>query len=282
MRISLRNKITVLLASMLFIAVINIVVVFYFQHSQRFDSNTINLSGRQRMLTQRITKLAFIINNGNISVRESLTKDISLYDTTLNKLAHSIDDNQAKDDGLETIFQKNIILWQPFMKMALIIANEDNNSESFKKAIDFLFINNDNLLSISNEMTEKFEQLANKKDTLLKTSLIAMTGLDFLIFIVGLIAITNLLRPFNSLNSAALSISKGEYLHYIPVPRFKDEIYDLTEIFNEMSLNLHKSIVSKEFLNSIINSTTEMLFVVDQDGKIILANISAYKGIGYL
>ena len=280
MRISLKNKIGALLIMMLVISVTNLIVLLYFQSLQKDDSYNINLSGRQRMLTQRITKYAIAIENypiSNNSERKLLANDIDIYHSSLKELSAV----SKQDDRLRQIFLKNTRLWESFKENAIIIIKEDRDSPPFISALDFIYKNNEPLLSISNELTNYYEHVSEMKNTMLIRVICIMTGLDLIVFIVGFIGVGKLINPINNLHLAASNIIKGQYFQSVPLPRFNDEIYDLAVVFNRMSVNLYNSLISKEFLNSIINTTPDMLLVIEENGNIRLANNSVYQYLGY-
>lgn len=51
-KISVSQKVALLMAAMLLVAAVNIGVVFYFQSQVEKDSNAVDVAGQQRMLTQ--------------------------------------------------------------------------------------------------------------------------------------------------------------------------------------------------------------------------------------
>ncbi|MBF0540930.1 MAG: EAL domain-containing protein [Nitrospirae bacterium] len=285
MRILLKNKIGFLLFLMLVISITNLIVIFYFQTLQKNDSYIINLSGRQRMRTQRITKYAIAIGTGNTNERVRLVKDIERYDSAFKELKDkkniSLRKIYAEDNLYNQIFSKNKLLWETFKENAEIVVKENIDTPSFKNALKFIYDHSDALLSTNDELTNYYEQMSERKNSIMMIALCVMTGLDLMVFIIGIIGINTLINPIKNLYKAAINISKGQYFQKIPIPRFNDEIYDLAIVFNDMSINLYNTIISEEFLNNIINTTPDMLFVFSENRIIRLANISTYQCLGY-
>ena len=55
---------------------------------QKADGNIINTAGRQRMLSQKMSKESFLISTGNDEFRSELPKTIGLFDTILKGLIY--------------------------------------------------------------------------------------------------------------------------------------------------------------------------------------------------
>lgn len=89
-----------------------------------------------------------------------------------------------------------------------------------------------------------------------------------------------LLKPFSALKKAAGEVSKGNFAERID-HRGNDEIADLSEAFNLMSARLSENVVSREFLESVLDSLPEFLIVTDKKLKILRANkaFAAFAGV---
>ena len=104
-----------------------------------------NLAGKQRMLTQRITKLALLIDS-NIKSKKNikkLQKVTNLYSQNLTALQS---DNEESTQQLEVIKK----LWRPFQKnIEKVIDN--------KKGIEYIIQHNEELLEASNKLVTIYE-----------------------------------------------------------------------------------------------------------------------------
>ena len=69
---SVRRQITIVLAVFAVLFAVNVAYVFNFLSASEGDSHVVNLAGRQRMLSQKMSKEAFAIAAGNESAREAL------------------------------------------------------------------------------------------------------------------------------------------------------------------------------------------------------------------
>ncbi len=91
-------------------------------------AKTINLAGKQRMLTQKMTKELLLVANGidADANKENAKKTVALFEKTLNDLISG-----TKDDGIKKqleVVKKLLAEYKP------IIANVDTSDEALKKA----------------------------------------------------------------------------------------------------------------------------------------------------
>jgi hypothetical protein len=120
----------------------------------------VNLSGRQRMLTQRMTKLAILVSS-NINKKENtkrLVKFSNLYNQTLMAFRDGdaqmgcIPSNGKKIKEQIAVIEKE---WKPFYKKVKIIAE---GKDKDGKALEYMVSKNEHLLKISNELVKRYEK----------------------------------------------------------------------------------------------------------------------------
>jgi len=140
-----------------------------FMNKNKILKKRVNLSGRQRMLVQRMTKLSLLISS-NIDKKANIQKLIKYseqYDKTLNAFK-----NGDKDLGCvptnDKDTKKQIELvekeWKPFYaNIQTIIDGKDND----KKALSYLVSKNEQLLKISNDLVKVYEK-SNKSENFLE------------------------------------------------------------------------------------------------------------------
>ncbi|NOZ91341.1 MAG: hypothetical protein GXO60_08675 [Epsilonproteobacteria bacterium] len=140
-----------------------------FMNKNKVLKKRVNLSGKQRMLVQRMTKLSLLISS-NInpkSNKEKLVKFSKLYDKTLNGFKNGdkdLDCTPTKDK--EVLKQIELVekQWKPFYEnIKVIIDGKDKD----KKALSYLVSNNEKLLKASNDLVKLYEK-SNKSDNYLE------------------------------------------------------------------------------------------------------------------
>ncbi|NEW61066.1 hypothetical protein GSY74_07200 [Sulfurovum sp. bin170] len=120
----------------------------------------VNLSGRQRMLTQRMTKLAILVSS-NINKQDNAKKLIK-FSNLYNKTLMAFRDGDAEmgcipSNGKEIKEQISIIEkeWNIFYEKAKLVAD---GKDKDGQALDYMISKNENLLKISNELVKKYEK----------------------------------------------------------------------------------------------------------------------------
>ena len=130
-----------------------------FMEEDNILKKTINLSGKERMLTQKMTKLALqsTLNIQKDESRKALKKVADLYAKTLTGFK-----NGDSDLGLEATTNKKVKeqiaivekAWKPFYEAVnKIVEGKDKDG----KALDYVVKNNENLLKLSNNLVEAYE-----------------------------------------------------------------------------------------------------------------------------
>lgn len=103
-----------------------------------------------------------------------------------------------------------------------------------------------------------------------------------LILAVGmsLFLVKKITSPLKTLVSATEKIAMGALEHRVRLTS-RDEIGLLADSFNKMTEHLSTTLVTKEYVNNIIQSMVDMLLVLDNSFTIKTANHSAANILGY-
>ena len=131
-----------------------------FMNKSNIVKKRVNFSGRQRMLTQRMTKLAILVSS-NINKKENskrLIKFSNLYNKTLMAFRDGDADMGCIPSNSKQIKEQIGVIekeWKPFYKRAKLIAEGKNKD---KKALEYMINKNEHLLKISNELVKRYEK----------------------------------------------------------------------------------------------------------------------------
>ena len=150
------------------VAIFLVGIVLYMQVKQEHDSLVINLAGRQRMLSQKMTKEILLFSEGHMS-SENVVNTINVFDATLNSLYHGgrapLDLAQTKFAELPRPVSKEVVdqlqkvesTWKVFRENAtkIVEAKDQPSLEHIKKI-------NVNLLE---EMQKVVDQLQKVEST---------------------------------------------------------------------------------------------------------------------
>jgi two-component system phosphate regulon sensor histidine kinase PhoR len=117
-----------------------------------------------------------------------------------------------------------------------------------------------------------------------RTIILATIIITVLAVLATWIITRTMTRPIRQLTKASKSISTGQLGHKITIST-KDEIGQLAQAFNEMSVNLKTTVDNisseKNKLDSILNNMADGVIMTDANGDIILANRAAGKLFGF-
>jgi len=94
-----------------------------------------------------------------------------------------------------------------------------------------------------------------------------------------LLILRGALAPIGPLAEATRRIARGEYGAQATATT-RDEIGELARSFNEMSVALAKTTVSKDFFNDILEHMQDALFAAGSDGAVTLVNAAAARLVG--
>jgi methyl-accepting chemotaxis protein len=163
-RITLNAKLTILLAVFFMIGLVNAVVIYSVISEQKVIGRAINLAGRQRMLTQKITKEVFIAHDAEAGNKERIAdieKTESLFDTTLNGLLQGDASLQLKAEGEGATRQKLLEvqqLWQEFSGGIKSFIASPKGSPEQQAALELIRTKNLPLLKTMDEAVSLYEK----------------------------------------------------------------------------------------------------------------------------
>ncbi|MEI7528475.1 MAG: ATP-binding protein [Elusimicrobiota bacterium] len=89
-----------------------------------------------------------------------------------------------------------------------------------------------------------------------------------------------ILRQVSLLGEGIRKVREGDYDFSVPVIS-RDELGDVAESFNKLSRGLSETTVSKQYLDSVLESMPDPLLITDVAGNILKANRAAAEFSGY-
>ncbi len=114
--------------------------------------------------------------------------------------------------------------------------------------------------------------------SLVFTAVLSLAGMLTAFFIAG-----RLVRPIQQLSEAAARVGKGDFTGRVKISPVlsQDELGELAASFNQMTENLEKTTVSKEYVDKIFHSMIDTLIVVDRYAKIRKVNRATCELLGF-
>jgi len=202
----------ILYSSLIFLFSILIFAGYYYSKIKEDDGVRINLNGRQRMLSQKITKEILLYRIGEISP-DKIRNSLKIFSETQNALINGgkapLDLKAERyrylsvtsdTDALEKLSEVSII-WKPIEDKILESINS-GNPESLK----YIITHNDSLLAKIDESVYSLQVRSEKNDMNIRLVIICS------FIIITALLIFNLAARIKELKSAALTIKELEKL----------------------------------------------------------------------
>lgn len=244
---------------------------------QAAASTEINLAGRQRMLTQKMTKEAFVIatalNQGDVKRadqnREGLKKTLALFDRTLQALLHGGttlggSGQDVKLPGATTEAQRQALeqgntLWKTLQPgLTGLAEGMDPNSPEGKQALEGVLANNIALLKLMNQATSAFKASSDAKTGYLRIMQLVMIVITIVIATMGTILFkTALFRPLKALSDDLYEISEGSGDLTLRATHLgHDEIGTVGQSFNHLIQKLQALVTATKGIAQELSQST--------------------------
>ncbi len=164
--------------------------------------------------------------------------------------------------------------------------DEGHGEEVFNVTLEPYFRNTlipliSNLRSSTGEFVDlRVEALQARAEVTVRRIFIITATAFLLALVLAYIIYQSIARPINSLTTAAREIGEGNLQKRIKKSS-DDELGRLAETFNNMAESLSNSMVSRTYVNNIIQSMGDFLLVVDGEGSIKMSNKTVLDKLGY-
>lgn len=184
----LLNRYGIIILSVIFFLVFDLGVLvlnFYTSFQISDDATSINLSGRQRMLSQRIAKSIFAVDSAqknNSPFLEASRKELEgateLFDRTLRAFqrgdrvpggdATPVFLKAAAGKNSQAILERAQKIWQPYLALLNPIINSTASQAQIDAAVSYARENNIKVLGLMNDLTSDLEILAEGRASRLR------------------------------------------------------------------------------------------------------------------
>ncbi|MEW6221388.1 MAG: methyl-accepting chemotaxis protein [Thermodesulfobacteriota bacterium] len=170
-RFGLHRKFSLLLVIFLAIGLANTAIIYAVVQDQKTNGRAINLAGRQRMLSQKMSKEALSLADcpDLAACRATLSQTVTLFDRTLRGLLAGDDELGLKPPAHPEILaklQEVDALWQPFRKHFAVLQERPPASPEGQAALAAIRQGNVPLLATMNDAVTLYEE-KNQADAVL-------------------------------------------------------------------------------------------------------------------
>lgn len=251
------------------IVLVNGFLILFITNLSASDASVINVAGRQRMLSQRMTKEALIIAAPNSTIEDvnNLKVTRALFEVSHDALRYG---NQSM--GIPATTNSKAIsqwvtvdtIWQDFRSD--IIAIEDSEGAPLQEDIEDVIEDSVPILVELNLLVSIFEEDASARNTLtLWTSLISPIFVPIISIVSVFLLNRNLSRPITQVAQLSNAIASGDLTADIVATVRRDEIGILLTSFATMVERLSGIIrISQEISSNVASSSEELASTTEE------------------
>ncbi|HIE32582.1 MAG TPA: hypothetical protein EYP81_00840 [Thermodesulfobacteriaceae bacterium] len=231
--LSLQSLISLGLGVLLFLQLFSVGMVWYLFRNQGELAILINLSGRQRMLTQRMTKeILEYKRTPSLENRKRIRATLKLYDESLHKLKAA--SSLEKEPSVQEALRKNFAFWKIFKKEVEILLTLPPGDAEFERHLEYVLNNNLKLLEISNSVVKAIEKVSLRTQKRTEISLWVISGIFLIILLVLFLSLRRLvIRPLAAITEVFRHIGAGDMRVDFPESRLKE-----VKILSETAMGL--------------------------------------------
>ena len=242
-----------LLAGLMFLFSITTIVLFKLNASQEAGI-LIDISGRNRMLSQRIALHAIASINGNVNAQDAMDLAIEQHEKTVEFLTNGGElDNGTHISGVYHKFKNEIDdverLWLEFMG----VIRPSNNASVDENSIDEILRIGNQMLQTNNNLVQALVKDNNISKNRIETILYVIVISNIFLISFGVyIAFFEIVRPIGEISSFLKKLSKGDLSNTLTIKKK-----------NEMGYIMHQ-------LNKTVTQLDQLLHKIDQSSVNIL------------
>lgn len=263
---NIKHKVLIVFLLIIVMPLINFTIIEHFKEEEKTDGILIDISGRNRMLSQR-TALLCEIYVKDTTVREELLSVVSMHHLSFLAMKNGGKAPKMNADiilpsateKIKPYIQKVEEFWLIYKRNADIVANSANREEQLK-SLAFLEQNRNKMLKINNDLVSAYVNVNLSKQKKSKYILIITTIINILVAIFLYFLIRNhIILPIDKIIKKIEILSKGDLSVEFKYKRDNDEIGILSKSMEKVIAVLKKvNLEIRELANNIISFSDDV------------------------
>lgn len=274
------TKIKIIGALLIFLMLSTIIITIYLNQQNIKDALVINIAGKQRMLTQKISKNIFYIHYSEDKDFYELNQATNAFIQGLNTLKHGNEEKETYSAPNKTIKQQLVevdILWKEFyenIQNFKIITNSNSSDKDvkLKEIILFIYKNNTTLLNNVDKLVTMYTLHSENKTEYMKTFQYISATLLLLVFIYSLFRLREIeshAEEFIKYSKELINDKNGNKLIPIEI-NAESEIIEVSDTINCFIDKINTAMdYSSEALQQSQNASIKLEELTDEFDNII-------------
>jgi len=272
----IKHKLGLATVGLSVIIIVMFMETWWITGQQKDDGLVINLAGRQRMLSQKMTKEVLLYHRekgktdeAKIALKKAVQNTMIVFDKTLMALKDSgeaplaLDPDKtdyrfcpkAEEPAYGQLAKVNQI-WQDFSRHMHQVLKDENGSD---KDLKWIIRNNGKLLSEMNAAVGMMQQQSEEKVSLLLSLQVGgvLTGIVFMTF--AIMSVLSIVRRMDKINEFAVKLGTGDFTVSSGLES-RDELGTIGSGLDEMTLNLKAMLLAIMENANNLNDSSQTLF----------------------
>jgi methyl-accepting chemotaxis protein len=210
--------------------------------------------------------------------RAGFENGIKAFYSSSEELEKMIDNSPVLEEKIYEL-KKRVLLYESLSKDWLELSDESVNESNvlFLSSVVPYFLNNiiPKFEEIINLVTSQQQKNINDLDRQLNQGRIINYSATFLILIIGVVIgvylYRSIIKPLQRLTFSVQKFGEGNLDQRVEIGEI-NEFSFMAEAFNTMAGNLEKQTISSTYLDNVMESITEGIFVINNDGVLMRLN----------
>lgn len=266
------------------LVVANVGGVFVLVRAQQHDGAAIDVAGRQRMLTQRMTKDALAVAAGDDDGRDDLRESVAAYNRSLAALRHGDASTGIPYPPPRVADQLDVVAgtWATFRENALTVAAAPRGSPRFDDGLAAMRANNGRLLAQTDRAVQLYEADFDRKVRYVQEFLLVVVLVDAAV-LVGLFTefSRRIVDPIRTITADASAVAEGETDRTLTEYAGHDEVGRASRALHAMQTTLQRSLVAAKKFETAVENAGNGVFIADGEGVIEYVNPAFTRVTGY-
>lgn len=277
---TIRTKIRIIGAFFVILMLLIVGTTIYLNAKNKKDALIINIAGKERMLTQRISKnIFYLYHNNSLDTTElDSAKTEFIYNLRSLKEGNNLTGiPKAPTDLIAKQIAKIEVLWNTFnnnvkqFKDLLIIRNKGENEKRIKNYVNAIYNTNNNLLHEVDKLVTMYTTHSEKKTDTIKNFQFFFGFMIILLILYSLAQLRAMEKNANKFFEYSKQLMQADMDHLEPIQiEAETEIVQATDTLNAFISKVNSAMdYSAEAIEQSKNASMKLEEITDEFDKVI-------------